>query len=167
MSVPKEVSEPHKELRFTRAAQAQNLLVVSAIATALGMFILVTSLLGHPNFHWGFSVPFFLTSGLLIRLSIRCTRHAYLILTPLGLEIFPLIKPEKNLNLIYWSQIHRADFQKDQTILRLHFDQEGRSGVVLSLKPIAPPKRLLLEKALKGRLTLGDKKQTPRVTEPL
>ncbi|MGC6465216.1 MAG: hypothetical protein ACON5N_06495 [Akkermansiaceae bacterium] len=152
MAGPKEVAEPHKELRFTRAAQAQNFLVVAAIASAFGLLVFITALVGHPNFHWWMALPFFIAAGFLVRFSIRCARHAYLILTPLGVEIFPLLKPEKNLNLIYWSQLHSVDFENDNTLLKLHFDEQQTSGIILSLKPIQEKQRPLLRKALEGRL---------------
>ena len=64
----------------------------------------------------------------------------------------PLLKPEKNLNLIYWSQLHSAEFNDHLTLLKLHFDKEQTGGVILSLKPIQEKQRPLLRKALEGRL---------------
>jgi len=152
MATPKDIAEPHKELRFTRSAQAQGFFVVTAVAFAFGLLIGVTALMGHPNFQWWMPLPFFLLTGFLVPFSMRCARHAYLILTPLGIEVFPLLKPEKNLNLIYWNQLHSADFNDDLTLLKLHFDKEQTGGVVLSLKPIQEKQRPLLKKALEGRL---------------
>ena len=152
MASPKDVVEPHKELRFTRAAQAQGFFVAAAVAFAFGLLISITVLMGHPNFHWWMPLPFFLLAGFIFRFSLRCARHAYLILTPLGIEVFPLLKPEKNLNLIYWTQLHSAEFDDHLTLLKLHFDKEQTGGVVLSLKPIQEKQRPLLRKALEGRL---------------
>lgn len=152
MAAPKEVAEPHKELRFTRAAQAQGFLIIAAVASAFGILLTVTAFLGHPSVHWWMPLPFFLLAGLIARFSIKCARHAYLILTPMGIEIFPLIKPEKNLNLIYWTQLHSVDFEREDTLLKLHFDDKQTSGVILSLKPIPEKQRPLLRKALEGRL---------------
>lgn len=152
MASPKDVAEPHKELRFTRSAQAQGFFVAAAVAFAFALIIAVTALMGHPNFSWWMPLPFLLISGLLFRFSARCARHAYLILTPLGIEIFPLIKPEKNLNLIYWTQLDSAEFDEHLTRLKLHFDKAQTGGVVLSLSPMETKQRLLLQKALEGRL---------------
>jgi len=152
MASPKDVAEPHKELRFTRSAQAQGFFVIAAVAIAFGLLITITALMGHPNFHWWMPLPFFLLAGFLVHFSMRCARHAYLILTPLGIEVFPLLKPEQNLNLVYWTQLHSADFNDDLTLLKLHFDKEQTGGVVLSLKPIPEKQRPLLKKALEGRL---------------
>lgn len=155
MPSPKDVAEPHKELRFTRAAQAQGFFIVAAVAFAFGLLISIATFMHHPNFHWWMPLPFFLLAGFIFRFSMRCARHAYLILTPLGIEVFPLLKPEKNLNLIYWSQLHSADFDDKLTLLKLHFDKAQTGGVVLSLKPIQEKQRPLLKRALEGRLETG------------
>jgi len=152
MAAPKKIAEPHKELRFTRAGQAQSFMVLGAISFAFCLLLGVTWLLGHPSFYWWMPFPFLLAAAFLARWSMRCARHAYLILTPLGIEVFPFFKPGDNFNLIYWGQIKRADFDDELTLLNLHFDDKKTAGVVLSLKPILIKKRPLLKKALLGRL---------------
>ncbi|MDB4754814.1 hypothetical protein OAF84_06000, partial [Akkermansiaceae bacterium] len=103
-------------------------------------------------FRWWMPLPFLVLAWLLARVALHCTRHAYIILTPMGIEIFPLLKPEKNLNLIYWTELDHADFSEDLTLAKLHRDAEESSGAVLSLKPILAKQRPLLKKALEGRL---------------
>jgi hypothetical protein len=152
MATPKKVAEPHKELRFTRIAQAQAFMVIAAVSFAFALLVTVTWLMGHPSFRWWMPLPFLVTALLLGRLAGRCARHAYLILTPLGIEIFPLCKPQDNLNLVYWSEIDDAEFDDELTVLKLHHTPEKKSGVVLSLRPIQPKKRPLLKKALAARL---------------
>jgi hypothetical protein len=70
----------------------------------------------------------------------------------MGIEIFPIRKPETNLNLIYWTEIDSFEIDEDQKILKLHRDAEKTSGVVVSLSPILVRQRSLLEKVLAGRL---------------
>lgn len=152
MAAPKDVAEPHKELRFTRAEQAQGFIVIAAVAFAFALLLTVTWLMGHPSFTWWMPLPFLALSIFLARLATRCARHAYLILTPMGVEIFPLLKPEKNLNLVYWTQLEAAEFNEELTTLKLHYNEEKTAGVILSLKPILIKKRPLLKKALEGRL---------------
>ena len=153
MPSPKKIAEPHKELRFTRASQAQTFIIASAIALSLSLLLLLTWLMDHPDLAWWMPLIPLGLSTLLASLAIRCARHAYLILTPLGIEIFPLIKPQKNLNLIYWTQLQEAAFDPKLTILKLHFNPEKTAGIILSLKPILPKKRPLLKKAILGRLS--------------
>ena len=152
MASPKEVAEPHKELRFTRAGQAQGFIIAAAVSFAFALIIAVTWLMGHPDFHWWMPLIPLIIAALLTRLAARSARHAYLILTPLGIEIFPLIKPEKNLNLVYWTQLDDAEFDEELTTLKLHYNEEKTAGAILSLKPILTKKRPLLKKALEGRL---------------
>lgn len=159
MAAPKKVAEPHKELRFTRIAQAQSFMVIATVSFAFALLIGITWFLGHPSFHWSMSLPFLLLSVFLARLSGRCARHAYLILTPLGIEIFPLFKPENNLNLVYWTQINDAEFDENLTVLKLHQNEEKTAGIILSLKPIHPKKRPLLKKALNGRMSEKQEKK--------
>ena len=152
MASPKKITEPHKELRFTRAGQAQGFIVVAAVSFACFLLIGLTWFMGLPTFTWWMALPFLIISALLAKLSTYCARHAYIIFTPLGIEIFPLIKPHKNLNLVYWAQIVDADFDDDLTSLKLHFNEAQTAGIILSLKAISAKKRLLLKRALESRL---------------
>lgn len=152
MAAPKEVAEPHKELRFTRAGQAQGFIVIAAVSFAFFLLIGLTWFMGHPTFTWWMALPFLILAAFLTKVSTHCARHAYLILTPLGVEIFPLVKPRENLNLVYWTQIKDAEFDEELTALKLHFNDKQSAGIVLSLKPIVTKKRPLLKKALEGRL---------------
>jgi len=152
MAAPKTVAEPHKELRFTRAGQAQGMFIAATVAFALALLTAITWLMGHPDFLWWIPLPFLVLACLLARVALHCTRHAYIILTPMGVEIFPLLKPEKNLNLIYWTELDHANFNEDLTLAKLHRDAEESFGAVLSLKPIIAKQRPLLKKALEGRL---------------
>jgi hypothetical protein len=102
--------------------------------------------LPHPA--WGL-VPLALAAGL-IRLAWRCTKHAYLLLSPVGVEVFPLVRPEAGMQVIPWQQIHSAEVDKSR--LTLHFNPEKSSGIHLSLSPIARDRRELLATAIRGRL---------------
>jgi len=152
MAAPKTVAEPHKELRFTRAGQAQGMFIAATVAFAFALLTAITWLIGHPDFHWWTPLPFLVLAWVLARIALHCTRHAYIILTPMGVEIFPLLKPEKNLNLIYWTELDHADFNEDLTLAKLHRNAQESSGAVLSLKPILAKQRPFLKKALEGRL---------------
>lgn len=153
---PKNVVEPEKELRFTRAAQAPLFyaMAVLAFAATMAVFILSTQ-------DWGMAAPVLdgwlwlcfpglLVTYAMLRIGIRCTRHAYLILSPLGIEIFPFCKPEKNLQILYWTEIADAEVSSDAKQLILHFTEEKQSGVVVSLSPIPVARRHLLEEAVLG-----------------
>jgi hypothetical protein len=75
----------------------------------------------------------------------RCVRHAYLIFTPLGIEIFPLFRPEKHMTLVTWQEIQDLDADLPSKRLSLHYNVEKTSGVIVSLSPILPAQRQLLQ----------------------
>jgi hypothetical protein len=146
------VVEAHKELRFTRAGQAAGFWMAAAMLLMMALvFVLVARYrpenerLPHPA--WGL-IPLSLAVPV-IRLAIRCTRHAYLILSPIGVEVFPLFRPEKGMQLVPWAQIDAAEI--DGRRLTLHYNAEKSAGLHVSLAPIARPQRELLAKAIRGR----------------
>jgi len=146
------VAEAHKELRFTRAGQAA---VFSVVASVLVMVALVFFLLSPyradkpelPQPAWGLIPLALAIAG--FRVALRCAKHAYLLLTPLGIEIFPFFRPDKGMQLILWSEIAGAEI--DSQRLTLHFTAEKTAGIHLSLAPISPPRRELLAAAIEGR----------------
>ncbi len=152
----KSIAEPEKELRFTRAAQASLFFFLGVISTMVCIGTLFNEFvnwgLWHPEFkeHWWFSLIALMPAAIFFRIGLHCIRHAYLILTPLGVEIFPFWKPEKNLQLIFWSDIDHAVFS-DHT-MTLHFNKEETSGVVITLRPIGKSNYPLLHTAMLGRL---------------
>jgi hypothetical protein len=79
-----------------------------------------------------------------------------LILTPLGIEVFPFFRPANGMRLVMWQEIHAAEVDGDLTLLTLHHNAERTSGVHLSLKPIPAEKLPLLVQALAGRLPKGE-----------
>jgi hypothetical protein len=147
------VSAGAKEIRFTRAGQAAPLWIAAATCLTATLALLFirwvpdSDGLGPPAV-WAL-LPAALT-WILAKLAIHCTRHAYLILTPLGLEILPLWKPAARMQLIAWQQIHALDCTDSR--LTLHFNREKSSGVHLTLRPLRHGQRALLKAALAGRL---------------
>ena len=153
---PKSIAEPEKELRFTRVMQGKMFfaLAVVVFAATLGVFILSTQDWGMEEpllaGWWWVCFPGLLCVSALMRLAIRCTRHAYIILSPLGVEIFPFFHARENLQVVYWTQVVDAEVNGQELVL--HFTEEKTSGVVVSLKPIPGERRQLLEKAVMGVL---------------
>jgi len=148
------VAEPAKELRFTRAGQAAGFWIAAAVLIMAGLvfFLLTPHRADHPQLPhpaWGF-LPLALAAAL-IRLAWRCTKHAYLLLSPIGLEVFPLFRPEATMQVIPWQQIDSAEI--DHRRLTLHFNPEKTSGIHLSLSPITRNRRELLATAIRGRLS--------------
>lgn len=150
------VQAPEKELRFTRSAQAAHFWIIAAILTAAAMTILLTAVyrdinpqLPHPL--WAV-LPMLLAFGF-GKIAVNLTKHAYLILTPLGIEVFPFYRPAAGMRLVVWQEIDSAEVDDRSSLLTLHFTSEKKSGIRLSLKPIRKDLRTLLAKAVIGRLS--------------
>lgn len=152
------LQSPEKELRFTRSGQAAIFWVIAAVLAASSVTLLATAiyrdinpLLPHPA--WAL-LPLAL-AGIIAKLAMSLTRHAYLILTPLGIEIFPFFRPASGMRLVTWQEVSAAEVNEKMTRLTLHHDAEKSSGIHLSLKPIRADRRSLLAKAIIGRLSPG------------
>lgn len=147
------VAEPQKELRFTRAGQAVGFWIAAAVCimAALVFFLLIPHREDNPSLPhpaWGF-VPLGI-AVLLVRVAWRCSKHAYILLSPIGVEVFPFFRPEAGMQVIPWAQITGAEI--DDARLTLHFSAEKTAGIHLSLAPVAKDRRELLAKAIRGRL---------------
>ena len=156
------VQSPEKELRFTRSGQAAGFWLLAAVLAASSVTLMATSiyrdinpLLPHPV--WAL-LPFILAL-VLAKIAVNLTRHAYLILTPLGIEIFPFFRPAQRMQLVTWQEVDSAEVDSRIRILTLHHNSQKSSGIHLSLKPIRADRRSLLAKAVIGRLS-------PRSPEP-
>lgn len=149
-----EVLAKEKELRFTRSGQAVLFWMLAAVFGVAGIILFSVSryrddnpLLPHPL--WSVA-PLILSYGL-ARLAYRLTRHAYLILTPLGLDVFPFFRPAKGMQTVFWSEIHAVEVDEKRHWLTLHFDAARSSGIHLSLRPVDGKRRELLIRAVTGR----------------
>jgi hypothetical protein len=147
------VAEPQKELRFTRAGQAVPAAILGAVCAIAALIFVTVGIyrssnpdLPHPA--WGL-IPLALALGF-FRLAWHCARHAYILLSPIGVEIFPFFRPGANMQVIPWAGIVAAEV--DDGRLTLHFNPEKTSGIHLSLAPISKDRRELLAKAIRGRL---------------
>ncbi len=149
---PKEVADPHKELRFTRGAQATLFAMMGAVCCGMSATSLILNFIPtDPLLSWWWSLPPIPIALLLFRLAYRCARHAYIILTPLGVEIFPFFNARENLQVLYWSQIADAEVTERKQLV-IHLNEEQTAGVVASLFPILPARRKLLARAIEGRM---------------
>ncbi|RYD30922.1 MAG: hypothetical protein EOP87_15745 [Verrucomicrobiaceae bacterium] len=154
--MPDKIQSPEKELRFTRAGQAVPFWIAAAVLAAVAVTLLASSLYRDVNPavpHPAWALVPLLLAWLAARLAIRMTRHAYLIFTPLGVEIFPFFKPEESMRLVLWQEIHGVEVDPGLTRLTLHHDAEKSSGIHLSLSPILRNRRVLLAKAITGRVS--------------
>lgn len=158
------VAEPHKELRFTRAGQAAVFWMGAAVAATAGLvfLLLIPYRSEHPELpHPGWSAIPIILAWVLTRLAWRCARHAYILLSPIGIEIFPFFRPDANLQVVPWAQIDDAEV--NDTRLTLHFNPEKTSGIHLSLAPLSRNARQLLAAAIRGRMSSGRQTTPPQL----
>jgi len=135
------VLEPQEnEVRFTRSRQALPWFAIATICCVAICSFLTAILLplpyGAPELidKWFLFLPALPIGCLSMYLALRCLRHAYIIFSGVGIEIFPFWKPKKNLNIIPWQTIHELEIKNH--LLYVHHNAEHTAGVVLSLKPI-------------------------------
>ncbi|KAB2641627.1 MAG: hypothetical protein DVB26_04635 [Verrucomicrobia bacterium] len=153
--MPRPLQSPDKELRFTRSGQAAGFWLAAAVLACVAVTVLACALyrdvnprLPHPA--WALlPLALALLTG---RTALRLTRHAYLILTPLGIEVFPFFRPAKFMRLVTWQEIVDAEIDANLTLLTLHHDAQRSSGLHLSLAPIREDRRELLAKAVAVRV---------------
>lgn len=144
------VQSPEKELRFTRSGQAVLFWMAAAVLTAVAVTLTaIWYYREEPHPLWAL-LPLLLAAASL-RLAVRLTRHAYLILTPLGIEIFPFFRPASGMRLVVWQEVDSAEVDPGFTMLTLHHDAAKTSGIHISLRPIREDRRELLAKAVIGR----------------
>ncbi len=150
------IQSPEKELRFTRSRQALAFWILAALCVAGAVTLLASSAyrdvnpaLPHPL--WALAPV--AVAALAVKLAWHLTRHAYLILTPLGIEIFPFFRPAAGMRLVSWQEISDAEADDALECLTLHYNVEKTSGIRLSLRPIPREKRTLLAKAVSGRVS--------------
>lgn len=150
------VQAPEKELRFTRSGQALGFWLVAAWLLAVAVILIASALyrgenpaLPHPA--WAL-LPVGM-AFICLRIAVRLTRHAYLILTPIGVEIFPFFRPAQGMHLVMWQEIAEAEIDARYTRMTLHYNAEKTSGIHLSLRPVRADRRELLACAVLGRIT--------------
>ncbi|MES2475142.1 MAG: hypothetical protein V4640_05135 [Verrucomicrobiota bacterium] len=151
-----QIQSPEKELRFTRSGQASLFWIAAAVLAAVSVTLLACAWYRHINPevpHPVWALLPFAFAAFMARTAIQLTRHAYLILTPLGIEIFPFFRPANGMQLVMWQEIDHASVNPATTRLTLHRDAAESSGIHLSLMPILAERRSLLAKAVLGRLS--------------
>jgi len=82
--------------------------------------------------------------------AVNCVRHAFIILTPLGIELFSFWFPSKNLQVIYWTEIDNAIVTEDMKTLEIQC--QGGSKVFVALAPITADRLPYLKRAIEGRI---------------
>jgi hypothetical protein len=146
-----------QHLRFTRSGQALHFITLGILfaCAAVALFALGTKWIDIEAYIPPLPTPWW---GLLPLLPALASfwiaasnlRHPYLVFGPVGIEIYPLFFPSKNMNLIPWSQIARLEIDERLAWLTISYPENLGGGCVLSLNPISPKNRQLLAHAIDG-----------------
>lgn len=119
---------------------------VGVTLLATGYYRAINPAVPHP----AWAIPFLAAAAGLFLAARHLTKHAYLILTPLGLEVFPFFRPARGMQVVMWQEICAAEVADMR--LTLHFNEERTAGMHLSLRPVGRKSRSLLAKAVLGRV---------------
>ncbi len=140
-----------KELRFTRSRQAVTFVAAGVVCLSIAGALLVLwfSRVNGPDRLWWTVLPV-TAAWFCFRLAAHLTRHAFLLLSPIGIEIFPFYRPAQNMTLFSWGEIQHAEVSADLKLLTLTLAGYKDSKVIVSLDPVKPASRVLLAKAISG-----------------
>ena len=146
------MDKPFKELRFTRSRQAVTFVIAGVLFLCLTVGLVAVLWwwrVGSLQTLWWPLLPL-LAAWACLRFAARMTRHAYLLLSPIGIEIFPFFRPSQNMQLFSWAEIQHAGVSDDHRLLTLTLAGYEDAKVIISLDPVKESARPLLKKAVEG-----------------
>ena len=148
--------QKQKELRFTRSAQGSLLGILtagflcSALLGSAWAFRLRTESGELGLLSWLAIVTPIASASTSLYLSQWFTQRTYLLLSAVGIEVFPLRKPEENLEVFPWHEIQSAEVLNHPKAL--HLQLESKKEYRIPLTPLSPDAHQLLRTAIQGRL---------------
>ncbi|MEM7383820.1 MAG: hypothetical protein AAF514_02650 [Verrucomicrobiota bacterium] len=158
MKGPRKPQAPEKEIRFTRAGQG---FLFAAIGVLFFCLAGGWAVLANSYRIWGPAIATTVTSqwpalvlalvgGAFLWGAVFLTRHAYLIFTPLGIELFPFWRPSKNFAVFYWSELEEIELEPEKHLLTLRRKGEDEAHVFISTRPLSGRSRDLLSQTVDG-----------------
>ena len=145
-----------QEIRFTRSGQAVHFVILALIFLCLGVGLYLVSLdfwsvsqepLLKQSWYGLLVLPFVIAC---LWMAVRLSKHAYLIFSPVGIEIFPFFKPSTNMNVLLWNEVETVDFTEDGKMMRVRLLSEGDHQVFLSIAPLKSASQDLLKHTVTG-----------------
>lgn len=141
-----------RELRFTRNRAGSILVAAGFLLTAVAAFLqltgydTITPYLPAPL--WAMQAAALVPAVLCVYSGIRCLKYAAVIVTPLGVEILPSLRPRRTMRWYLWQQMASAD-RKGK---RLNLHLADGADVSISLRSMTPASRNLLVHAVRQRV---------------
>lgn len=146
-----------KEVRFTRGGQAAVFIAVGVALASVGAAGVILGIRWPwrdwpdpllPSPWWG--VGPLLPAAVLFYWAGRLARQPFLVFSPVGLEIYPLWRPEAHSQLVAWTEVASLTVQDEPERLVLDFADVKDAGIVIYLAPIARAVRPLLRRTAEG-----------------
>jgi hypothetical protein len=143
--------KPFKELRVTRSRQAVTFTTAGALFLSIaGVVAMLLWWRVSTWTQWLWVLPPLLAAAGCFHLAVHLTRHAFLLLSPLGIEIFPFFRPAQHMQLFSWGEIARAEVTEGDRLLILTLAGYEDAKVIIGLDPVPRRARPLLRKAVEG-----------------
>ena len=145
------------EVRFTRSARAPFFLAAGVTLVLLSAWLFLGAWSGSYEDSkgkpldwspWWALLPFAAGLGTL-ELARLLSRRAYVLVNAIAIEIFPLFGAPKGMLVFPWPEVSEVKFEENTESMRVHVDDEAKC---ISLKPIARHQRVLLQRAIEGRM---------------
>ncbi len=150
------------ELRFTRARQAVHFGLLGSVCLAAAAGVWALRRYNHaftPSLWWAVGLA---TVGLVCCwLTRHLAKHAYLLFSAIGIEIFPFFRPSRSMQLISWGEVATATVSPDGGWLTLSMAGYQDSKIIISLAPIPKSALPLLEKTIHGIMTARERAAKP------
>ncbi|HUF61864.1 MAG TPA: hypothetical protein VMN36_07295 [Verrucomicrobiales bacterium] len=147
------------EIRFTRSKQAGMFFGAALLFFWVSVALLLLALPG-----WTRTAPPVLnTSGyailplplaaLLAWAGVHLARHAYIVFSTVGVELYPFWFPSRNMQVLFWPEIEKLELEAGGNTLVVRLPEER--AVFVSLAPLSRPARTLLAHAVAGLQNRG------------
>ncbi len=144
-----------QEIRFTRNAQAVHFFVLALVFFCVGIALYCLSLdlwktqepLLKQSWYGLLTLPFI---GLSVWAGVHLAKHAYMIFSPIGIEIFPFFYPSKNMQVLYWQEVEDVAITPDGKMLEVTLLSEGENKIFIATEPLRSKSRDLLGKTIDG-----------------
>ncbi len=139
------------EIRFTRSRQAIHFLAAGLLLLGASGVITVLWAMNiekRPSLWWSL-IPLAPAIGC-VWMARRLSKHAYLLFSAIGLEIFPFFRPASSMQLVSWGEIADARVTGDLDWLALSMAGYADRKILISLAPIARGTIPLLSRTVHG-----------------
>lgn len=142
-----------RELRFTRNRSGAILITAGLLLIVIAAFLQLT---GYDTITPYLPAPLWVMQSaalapavLCLYLGSRCLKYAAVIITPLGVEILPFLRPRRTMRWYLWQQMDSAD--RNGQRLNLHLSDGA--AVSINLRSMTRASRDMLVHAIRQRVT--------------